>query len=184
MRAAANVALLGALLGGCTYGVRGGPEVLAYTSRPVITQATVTGFAGFGSTSRAGVDEGIVMTTTLGLGGEARQGGAALTLLAGLEWFRVPDHDRGRWGYRVGIDGGGRARGADLATAEVVVQLRGGPVYRLLDRDGSGRPLITLGLEATLGTAATFDASDPDGIAFVGGLAVTVGATSIGPFHF
>jgi hypothetical protein len=65
-----------------------------------------------------------------------------------------------------------------------VVQLRGGPVFRLVDRASSSGPLITLGLEATLGLAATLAASDRDGTSFVGGLGVTVGATSIGPFHF
>ncbi|MDB4928469.1 MAG: hypothetical protein JWM10_953 [Myxococcaceae bacterium] len=178
-----TVALLGALLGGCTYGGRGGPETLVYSGGPVLTQAAVTGFAGFGSTSRAGRNQGLAESATLAVGGDARNGGAAVSVLGGLEWFDVPERDGGRWGYRAGVEGGGRWRGPALATSELVVQVRGAAVCRLVDRDSSRAPLLTLGLEATLGMAATLDASDPGGTSFVGGLAVTVGATSIGPFH-
>jgi hypothetical protein len=182
MRSLVTIGALGVSLGGCTYGVRGGAETLAYSRGPVITQAVVTGFAGFGSTSRDGRNDGIVESVTLGVGGDARDGGAAVSLLGGMEWFSVRE-DHGRWGFRAGVDVGGRWRGRDLATSELAVQFRGGPLFRLLDRDSSRRLLLTLGLDATFGMASTLDESDPEGTSLVGGLAVTVGATSIGPFH-
>ena len=50
-------------------------------------------------------------------------------------------------------------------------------------RESMGDLLLTLGIEATLGMAATL--ADPPAAApsFVGGVAVTVGAMRVGPFH-
>jgi len=171
-----------ALTGGCAYGVRGGPEVQAYTGGPVVTHAAVTGFAGFGMTSRDGRNESIAFAATTALGGDARQGGAALSLLGGMEWFRVPERE-GRWGYRVGIDTGGRWRGPELSTSELLVQLRGGPLFRLVDREASQAALITLGIEATLGAALSSPTPDTEEASVVAGLSVTVGAMRIAPFH-
>lgn len=168
--------------GGCAYGVRGGPEVQAYTGGPVVTHAAVTGFAGFGMTSRDGRNESIGFAATTALGGDAGQGGAALSLLGGMEWFRVPERE-GRWGYRVGIDTGGRWRGPELSTTELLVQLRGGPLFRLVDRASSEAPLITLGVEATLGAALSSPTPDTEEASVVAGLSVTVGAMCIAPFH-
>lgn len=168
--------------GGCAYGVRGGPEVQAYSGGPVVTHATVTGFAGFGMTSRDGRNEGIGFAATTALGGDAGQGGAALSLLGGMEWFRVPER-AGRWGYRVGLDTGGRWRGPELSTSELLVQLRGGPLFRLVDRASSEAPLITLGVEATLGAALSSPTPDTEEASVVAGVSVTVGAMRIAPFH-
>ena len=183
MRRLTIVLLLGgSLTGGCAYGVRGGPEVQAYSGGPVVTHAAVTGFAGFGMTSRDGRNEGIGFAATTALGGDARQGGSALSLLGGMEWFRVPER-AGRLGYRVGLDTGGRWRGPDLSTSELLVQLRGGPIFRLVDRETSAAPLLTLGIEATLGAAITSLTPDTDESSVVAGVSVTVGAMRIGPFH-
>lgn len=174
--------VVAALASGCAYGVRGGPEVQAYSGGPLVTHAAVTGFAGFGMTSRDGRNEGIGFAATTALGGDARQGGAAFSLLGGMEWFRVPDR-AGRWGYRVGIDTGGCWRGPGLSTSELLVQLRGGPLFRLVDRESSQAPLITLGIEATLGAALSSPTPDTEEASVVAGVNVTVGAMHIGPFH-
>lgn len=178
-----TIVLLGAsLTGGCAYGVRGGPEVQVYSGGPVVTHAAVTGFAGFGMTSRDGRNEGIGFAATTALGGDARQGGAAFSLLGGMEWFRVPEH-AGRLGYRFGLDTGGRWRGPELSTSELLIQLRGGPLFRLVDRRTSEAPLLTLGVEATLGAAITSLTPDTEESSVVAGVSVTVGAMHIGPFH-
>lgn len=164
--------------------MRGGPEVLAYSGGPVITQATVTGVAGFGSTERYERNRGLVETLTVGAGGDARNGGAAVSLLGGLEWFDVPETTRRRWGYRVGLDAGWRWRGPELSVGELLAQVRGGPVLRLRPREYTSDLLLTLGLEATLGMAGVIDdAPGNETVSFVGGLAVTVGATRVAPFH-
>ncbi len=99
-----------------------------------------------------------------------------------MEWFRVPER-AGRWGYRVGTDTGGRWRGPGMSTSELLVQLRGGPLFRLVDRESSQAPLITLGVEATLGAAFTSLTPDTGEPSVVAGVSVTVGAMHIGPFH-
>lgn len=175
--------LLGAApVGGCAYGVRGGPEVLAHSGGPVVTHAAVTASSGFGMTSREGRNESVGFAATTALGGDARQGGAALSLLGGVEWFRVPERS-GRWGFRVGIDTGGRWRGTGLSTSELLVQVRGGPLFRLVDREAHEVPLLTLGIEATLGAAATSLEPGGEEPSVVAGVGVTVGAMRIGPFH-
>lgn len=148
----------------------------------MVTHAAVTGFSGFGMTSRDGRNEGIGLAATTALGGDARQGGAALSLLGGMEWFRLPEH-AGRWGYRVAFDAGGRWRGPGLSTSELLLQLRGGPLFRLVDREASQAPLITLGVEATLCAAVTSFTPGAEEPSLVAGASVTVGAMHIGPFH-
>lgn len=179
------VCALGAwLLGGCVYAVRGGPETLVYSGGPVITQATVTGSFGFGSTSRDGHNTAITETITVGLGGDARNGGFTGSVLGGLEWFSVSENAPRRWGYRLNLDGGWRWRDPGAPVGEVVAQLRGGPVFRFVDRRTTGDPLLTLGVEATFGMAATLDdltAANP--VSVVGGLAITLSAMRIQPFH-
>ncbi len=175
------ICALGAwLFGGCVYGVRGGAETLVYTGGPVVTQATVTGVGGFGSTSRDGHNSAIVETLTLGVGGDARQGGYAVSAAGGLEWFSLSENASRRWGYRLGLDAGYRWRNPGVPVGEILAVVRGGPVFRLRDRHAN-EALLTLGIEATLGVAAS--PADENSASIVGGLAITLGATSIHFFH-
>lgn len=179
--AAALVTL--AALPGCAWGVRGGPEVVASAGGSALVQATITGVAGFGSTSRwqpRNVSDGIVFTGTLSAGGDARLGGGTLSGAGGMAWFNIPEE--GRWGWTVGFEGGGRARGQGPAGGEVIFGLRGGPLFRLLSRaDGGGR-LVTLGLDLTFGAAMPADDTRDEGGLTVG-LALTLGLWDVNVFH-
>ena len=64
------------------------------------------------------------------------------------------------------------------------MQVRGGPLFRFVERQGSGDLLVTLGVEATLGAAVDGLTTSASQTSVVGGVSVTVGAMSIGPFHF
>lgn len=165
---------------GCAWGLRAGPEVLAYTNGPVLVQGGVTGVLGFGSTHRDGtVSDGIVTTVNLSAGGDVRGGGGALSGAFGLAWFSLPEVRR--LGWFAGFEVGGRGRGEGSFGPELLVGLRGGPHLRLLSRDAAGGRLVTLGFDLTAQGAL------PDGEgrhgAFVAGLAVTVGFMNVRYFH-
>lgn len=173
---------LATLTSGCVYGARGGVESLAYSQGSVLTHATATGLVGLGSTSRAGMNQAFVETLTLGVGGDLLRGGGALTGLAGLEYFSIPERGSPQ-GFRFAIEAGARARWPDRARGELLGQLRGGPVFRVVERRGYGEALFSLGIEAIVGFAVSIDRVEPDPASFVGGVAITFSGLRIRPFH-
>lgn len=165
-------------LGGCVLGVRGGPEVQAYSRGPVLTQATVTGVAGTGGVGSDDDDRAFSHTLTVSAGGDARRGGPTVSVLGGLEWFHSPVVQSRRYGHRLGLDVGVRWRGTDASVGEVVAQFRGGPVFRFGERGERGRidgSVLTLGIEATLGMAKPFEGTPDRQVSFVGGVVVSFG---------
>lgn len=164
----------------CAWGFRGGPEVLAGTRGGSIVQGSVTGAAGFGSTHRdRTVSDGVVATLNLAAGASTA-GGEALSIAAGLSWFRFDEV--GRLGWTVGAETGVRYRGAGLPGVGLLVGLRGGPHVRLLSRAATGERLVTLAFDLVLQGQLPLEESRSDG-AFVAGLSVTIGFMNVRFFH-
>lgn len=168
-------------MSGCSWGLRGGSEVLASSSGDVLVQATATGYAGFGS-SHNDVSDGIHETATVSVGADARGSGAAVTMAGGLEWFRVPDDDNRHWGYHIGAEGGARFRGENLHVLEVVATVRGGPLFRIGARNAYGVPLLTLGFDLLLNVAGVTSGA-PENASGAVGFALTIGFIKVRPFH-
>lgn len=168
------------LLSACAYGARGGVQTTFYQQGPVFTEAVATGFAGFGSTEHE-VSQGLLGTVSLGLGAELGRGELAFLGLGGLEYVRVPESARRRWGFRAGVEGGVRRYGSDSMQNDLVVHGAGGFRVRLGTRESQDFPLLVLGIDVTLGMSAGLTTSGETDL--TSGLSITLGFLDVRRWH-
>lgn len=169
-------------LGGCVWGVRGGPAMTVSPQGATSVQGGVTGVVGFGTTKQgtyAWRSEGVIVTGNLA-GGVAPRRGGTLEGALGLGYFTIPEHSR--WGWTLGAESGLRGRGERLDEGHGLLGLRGGALFRLRARDRTSEPLNTLGIELTMQGALPFDGArhSPE---VVFGAALTLGLWHVHPFH-
>lgn len=169
-------------LGGCAWGVRGGPAMTVSHLGAASAQGSVTGVLGFGTTKQhrpAWESDGVVVTGNLS-GGVAPGRGGTLEGALGLGYFTLPE--RRGWGWTLGAESGLRGQGRTLDEGHGLVGLRGGALYRLRTRDRTSEPLSTLGVELTVQGALPFD-GDRHRPEVVVGAALTLGVWFVRPFH-
>lgn len=86
-------------LGGCAWGVRGGPAMTVSQHGATSVQGSVTGAVGFGTTNQRIYErrsDGVVVTGNLS-GGVAPRRGGTLEGALGLGYFSIPEQSR--WGW-------------------------------------------------------------------------------------
>lgn len=143
-RDALSVGSLVALLPGCGYTVRGGPDVTLLRGDALVSgQAT-------GGVALAGHDTPQMMLAlplSLTVGADARTGDTAVRMDGGLELTRAIG--AGPWGYRAGFRTGQAFSGWSGAYSGI----RGGPVYVFDDRGTNPEATLSLELFAGMGTS-------------------------------
>lgn len=176
------VAVGSAGLTGCAWGLRGSVDAQMLSSNRAVVVGTATAVVGFGTThglrwrSRS---SGLLATASLATGADTA-GDPVVAALVGMEWFGVPEHEGARWGYHFGVESGLRGGGYALRELDFLVQTRGGPMFRLRDREAR-EPLMTFGVDATLGMSVAL--GDDRGLGHSGGIALTIGVLRVGRFH-
>lgn len=182
LTAVAAVGLGSAGLTGCAWGLRGSVDAQMLSSNRAVVLGTTTAVVGFATThglrwrSRS---SGLLATASLATGADT-SGDPVVAGFGGLEWFGVPEHENARWGYHFGVEYGLRGGGYALRELDFIVQTRGGPMFRLRDREAP-EPLLTFGIDATLGMSVGL--GDERGLGHSGGVALTVGFLRVGRFH-